>query len=283
MLVVVKVMMRESLIFFALLSFLLIGFLQAFIGLDDADSGNDSTGFIVKNLINVIMTSPDFDGFQTFSHPFGIVLYYIYTFLTMVVLLNILIALYSSAYADVTEDATDEYMALFAQKAIQFIRAPDENVFIPPFNLIEFFLCILPLSWWMNAATYTWWNNVVMGVIYSPLLCITAFLEVRMAKRVTFNRKRGEQDEETTEEWEEMGWKPEHEDEQWTKKVESTKPNVEVDGTTMEVRELKNQVAELKELLERLVSAEKVENGGQVLVGGKDVDGTDIGGMDAEV
>jgi len=45
----------------------------------------------------------------------------------MVVLLNILVALYSSAYSDVTEDATDEYMALFAQKAIQFVRAPDEN------------------------------------------------------------------------------------------------------------------------------------------------------------
>ena len=55
MLVVVKVMMNESIIFFALLSVLLLGFLQAFIGLDDADSGEDSTTFVFKALVNAIM------------------------------------------------------------------------------------------------------------------------------------------------------------------------------------------------------------------------------------
>ena len=47
------------------------------------------------------------------------------------VLLNILIALYNSAYQDITDNAIDEYMALFSQKTMQFVRAPDENVFIP--------------------------------------------------------------------------------------------------------------------------------------------------------
>jgi hypothetical protein len=47
------------------------------------------------------------------------------------VLLNILIALYNSAYEDISGNATDEYMAIFAQKTMQFVRAPDENVFIP--------------------------------------------------------------------------------------------------------------------------------------------------------
>lgn len=46
------------------------------------------------------------------------------------VLLNILIALYNSAYEDITKNAIDEYMALFTQKTMQFVRAPDENVFI---------------------------------------------------------------------------------------------------------------------------------------------------------
>lgn len=46
------------------------------------------------------------------------------------VLLNILIALYNSAYEDITKNALDEYMALFTQKTMQFVRAPDENVFI---------------------------------------------------------------------------------------------------------------------------------------------------------
>lgn len=48
----------------------------------------------------------------------------------ILVLLNILIALYNSAYEDITDNAIDEYMALFSQKTMQFVRAPDENVFI---------------------------------------------------------------------------------------------------------------------------------------------------------
>jgi UDP-N-acetylmuramyl pentapeptide phosphotransferase/UDP-N-acetylglucosamine-1-phosphate transferase len=80
MLVVIKVMMNESIIFFALLSFIILGFLQAFIGLDKTDDSIDSTAFVMQAMINAIMTSPDFEGFEDFSHPFGIVLYYIYTF-----------------------------------------------------------------------------------------------------------------------------------------------------------------------------------------------------------
>ena len=51
-------------------------------------------------------------------------------------LLNILIALYNSAYEDITDNAIDEYMALFSQKTMQFVRAPDENVFIARKSLI---------------------------------------------------------------------------------------------------------------------------------------------------
>jgi hypothetical protein len=43
MLVVLKVMMKESLIFFALLIVILIGFLQAFVGMDAADSNIDAS------------------------------------------------------------------------------------------------------------------------------------------------------------------------------------------------------------------------------------------------
>jgi hypothetical protein len=41
MLVVLKVMMKESLIFFALLIVIIVGFLQAFVGMDNADSNAD--------------------------------------------------------------------------------------------------------------------------------------------------------------------------------------------------------------------------------------------------
>jgi hypothetical protein len=72
MLVVLKVMMRESLIFFALLIIVLIGFLQAFIGMDiTADDKLTDTGFVVQAMLNAVMQSPEFDGFEKFAVSFS--------------------------------------------------------------------------------------------------------------------------------------------------------------------------------------------------------------------
>lgn len=135
MLVVLKVMMKESIIFFALLIVVLVGFLQAFMGMDEVDSKLDAFGLITREMANAIMGSPNLDAFDDFAYPFGTILYYIFSFIIMVckcttslltldsskltlfaVLLNILIALYNSAYEDITGNAIDEFMAIFAQK-----------------------------------------------------------------------------------------------------------------------------------------------------------------------
>ena len=89
MLVVLKVMMKESLIFFLLLIIVMVGFLQAFVGMDQVDSNAKATSFIVKAMLNSVMQSPDFDGFQNFAPPFGITLYYIFTFVVMVGMLSL--------------------------------------------------------------------------------------------------------------------------------------------------------------------------------------------------
>jgi hypothetical protein len=178
MIIVISRMMRESLIFFALLVIICLGFLQAFVGLDQVDNELTAVKFVTKAMLNAIMTSPEFDGFDSYAPPFGLILYYIYTFVVMVVLLNVLIALYNSAYEDITDNATDEYLALFAKKTLQFVRAPDENVFIPrkfsrkigyfklmfpAFNLIEIFLLIIPLEWWMKKGAYERLNDYIMA------------------------------------------------------------------------------------------------------------------------
>lgn len=48
---------------------------------------------------------------------------------TTIVLLNILISLFSSAYEDVTDDAAAHFLAFFAGKTISMIRAPDQFVY----------------------------------------------------------------------------------------------------------------------------------------------------------
>lgn len=85
MLVVLKVMMKESIIFFALLVVILVGFLQAFVGLDYADDRVvEDIFFILQSMANAVMQSPDFTGFERFQPPFGLVLYYCFTFIVMV-------------------------------------------------------------------------------------------------------------------------------------------------------------------------------------------------------
>ena len=252
MLVVLKVMMQESLIFFALLIVVLIGFLQGFIGLDKADLRLDAVGFIVQQMLNAIMGDPDFDVWDEFQPPFGLILYYIYNFIIIVILLNVLIALYNSAYEDITANAIDEFLALFSQKTIQFVRAPDENVFIAPFNLVEIFCLVIPLEWWMPKDQYERINDIVMGIIYSPVLVFTAFVETRTAHQVKFNRSRNESDDDTIEEWEQLYDEMDFEGTGWGKRVEETKPNVVDDGTLLEVQELRKEMKELMEMVERL-------------------------------
>lgn len=109
----------------------------------------------------------------------------------------------------------------------------------------------------MSTARYERINNFVMGVIYSPLLLITAFIETRQAQRVKRNRRRGEEDEDVVEEWEQMNDDLDFEAEGWTKKVEATRPNVDTDAAVLEIRELKEQIAELK----RLVQSKQEVNG----------------------
>jgi len=250
MLVVLKVMMKESIIFFALLAFIIVGFLQAFIGLDYADDRVvEDILFIIQSMANAVMQSPDFSGFERFQPPFGLILYYCFTFVVMVVLLNILIALYNSAYEDIYDNANDEYLAIFAQKTMTFVRAPDENVFIAPFNLIEIFGLVLLLEWWMDKKTYEHVNDIVMGIIYSPLLLISAYFEKRWAQDIRTNRARGDADDDTIEEWEQMVGQFDFESDGWKKQVDSAKSNLEEDPAVAEVKRLREEVEQLKEMI----------------------------------
>ena len=104
-------------------------------------------------------------------------------------------------------------------------------------------------------------NDYVMALIYSPLLIVAAYFETRSAKSVRSNRRRGEQDDDTTEEWEQMAGDVDFEGEGWDKKVAAVKPNVEEDAATIEVKALRGEVQELKELLLKLVDGKTGENG----------------------
>ena len=102
----------------------------------------------------------------------------------------------------------------------------------------------------MASDRYERLNNYVMGIIYTPLLLITAWLETREAFHVRDNRRIGESDEDTTEEWEQMMGEVDFECDGWSKKVEASKPNVDTDAAVLEIRELREKLEELKKLIE---------------------------------
>jgi hypothetical protein len=129
------------------------------------------------------------------------------------------------------------------------------------FNLIEIFGLIMPLEWWLSEKSYSRLNDHIMGVIYSPLLLVTAALETRAAHRVKSNIRRGAEDDDVIEEWEQLERDIDFESDGWAKKVDATKPNVEMDTATKEILELKGQIEELRDLVETLV--ERKVNGGK--------------------
>lgn len=138
---------------------------------------------------------------------------------------------------------------------MQFVRAPDENVFIAPFNLIEIVLLAAPLEWWMDKKRYEQINDVVMAIIYSPVLIVAAYYETRTASDIRSNRSRGDEDDDTIEEWEQMAGEVDFDADGWNKQVESVKSNVEEDAAVLEVQSLRREVDELKDLIKQLTKS----------------------------
>lgn len=193
MIVVIKTMMKESLLFFVLLFVVIGGFLQGFLGLDASDGKNEATKKILISLVKAVIGGSSFDDVATLVPPYASVLYYVYSFVLSVILMNILIALYSTAYANIVENATDEYFALVAQKTLRYVRAPDTDLYVPPFNLIE--LLVSPICLVVSKHAFKTINYYIMLVIYSPLLTYITIDELSNARRIQYNRFKGVADD----------------------------------------------------------------------------------------
>ncbi|CEP62100.1 Yvc1p LALA0_S04e07778g [Lachancea lanzarotensis] len=193
LLVVLKHMMQESIVFFFLLLLIVLGFMQGFIGLDSSDGNREITWPTISNLLRTVLGAGSFDMFDDFAPPFASILYYSYSFVVSVILLNILIALYSTAYDKVIDNSVDEYMALMAQKTLRYIRAPDDDVYVPPLNLVE--VCLSPFLHFMPRKMAKRVSTFVLTILYFPMLFVVAVKEVREAKRVCYNRMKKQEDD----------------------------------------------------------------------------------------
>ncbi|KAB5596316.1 Calcium channel YVC1 [Ceratobasidium theobromae] len=173
-------MLQESTIFFVLLSLLGIGFAQGMYALDAADGETGHGITVINTLLQALLQAPDFE--QPAVSTFGLILYYMWNISTTVILLNVLISLFSSAYNDITDDAEAHFMAFFAGKTIGMIRAPDSYVYPAPFNLIEIFL-VAPFELFLSHKSFAQLNRRVMFVVFFIPLIFIALFEAHLDTR----------------------------------------------------------------------------------------------------
>ncbi|GAA5824388.1 hypothetical protein JCM11251_000401 [Rhodosporidiobolus azoricus] len=171
--IVVFRMLKESAVFLVLLSVLAMGFGQALTGLDVADEKRDSTKTVINTLLQALLGSPNFDNYDdgASSYPFGLILYYAWSVATIVILLNVLVALFSTSYSECVDESEDTFLSFFAGKTVSAVRAPDQYVYPAPFNLVEGL--ILPLELVLSVETYGKINRVLMSFLFFiPISCI---------------------------------------------------------------------------------------------------------------
>ncbi|KAG8716244.1 hypothetical protein FRC11_006638 [Ceratobasidium sp. 423] len=173
-------MLQESTIFFVLLSLLGIGFAQGMYALDAADGVTDHGSTVINTLLQALLQAPDFE--KPAVNNFGLILYYMWNVATTVILLNVLISLFSSAYNDITDNAEAHFLAFFAEKTIGMIRAPDSYVYPAPFNLIEIFL-VAPFELVLSHKGYAKLNRSVMFVVFFIPLIMIALFEAQLDTR----------------------------------------------------------------------------------------------------
>jgi len=156
-----------------------LGFGQGLYALDAADGQIEQASSVLNVLVQALLQSPNYDKFAL--SPAGLALYYFWNLATSIILLNVLISLFSSAYSDIVSDAEAEYLTFFATKTVGMIRAPDSYVYPAPFNIVEAFLIapfeMLPGGIALKPESYAKLNRYVMTTAFFLPLSAIAFYE----------------------------------------------------------------------------------------------------------
>lgn len=170
---VLQNMLKDGIMFFWLLAWVFIGFLQSFYALQTVNE-NESRDFVaaLTLLVRGFLQDPDWEVAEKLDVKYGFWVFALYLFLTSIILLNLLIALFNSSYTNITDSSEKEYLALFTFKVFSYLKSPDQFPYAAPFNLIEVFF-VIPFSVILSRENYKSLNRVVMGTLFwIPILAI---------------------------------------------------------------------------------------------------------------
>jgi hypothetical protein len=171
MVMVLQKMLKDGIMFFWLLAWVFIGFLQSFYALQNVEEDKDFFAALTL-LVRGFLQDPDWEVAERLDTKYGFWVFALYLFLTSIILLNLLIALFNSSYTNITDSSEKEYLALFTFKVFSYLKSPDQFPYAAPFNLIEVFF-VIPFSPILSKANYKALNRVVMGTLFwIPILSI---------------------------------------------------------------------------------------------------------------
>ena len=171
---VLQKMLKDGIMFFWLLAWVYIGFFQSFYALqrDEEKDFYNSTMLLVRGFLQ----DPDWEIAHDIDANYGNSLFALYLFLTSIILLNLLVALFNSSYTNITDSSEKEYLALYTFKVFSYLKSPDEFPYAAPFNIIEVFF-IIPWSMVVSRKTYAKINRIVMGALFCIPILIIARVE----------------------------------------------------------------------------------------------------------
>ncbi|KAF9340784.1 hypothetical protein BGZ91_000208 [Linnemannia elongata] len=170
MVMVLQKMLKDGIMFFWLLAWVFIGFLQSFFALQKQKTKDLNAAFSL--LVRGFLQDPDWELAEGLDNKYGFWVFALYLFLTSIILLNLLIALFNSSYTNITDSSEKEYLALFTFKVFSYLKSPDQFPYAAPFNLIEVFF-VIPFSLILSKENYKSLNRVIMGTLFwIPVLTI---------------------------------------------------------------------------------------------------------------
>ncbi|KAI9284151.1 hypothetical protein BC943DRAFT_85520 [Umbelopsis sp. AD052] len=173
--IIVQSMLSDSLMFFFLLIWVILGFFQAFIALRTEDTASDNDfSEITALLLRGYLMAPDFEQANVFHDIIGEPLFYAYIFLVSVVLQSFLTSVFSDSFSRISEDAKAQYLANFAYRVI--VAVDTRHSLPPPFNLADLVLLRLP-SLCMTKKFYDKFRYYVLSAIFFIPLLIVSFHE----------------------------------------------------------------------------------------------------------
>ncbi|KAF9213855.1 hypothetical protein CPC16_000200 [Podila verticillata] len=174
MLIVLRQMLLDAMLFLALSFIFYVGFLQAFYGLHD---NTKSYGDIAWLLLQVFFGSA-FLGFEEaseLSELFGAPLMVLFVAISVLMLYTLLISIFSQTFSEVSANAKEEFMFLFSVKVMEEVKSDALYEFQPPFNIMAG-IVVWPCSFIYDSMVVGKLSRVLLRFFYFPeLVCIWIF------------------------------------------------------------------------------------------------------------